>query len=142
MNSDCASWPAVICAGEAALEFIERGSPADIMLTDLHMPSLSGVDMMRRLQGRLPPYPVVRTCLSCCPLPLPLPPPLLPLPHLLQLLPPRPHPPLSPSLTVVSMMASVAPPPSPRTSPYPLCYFVATPFSYCSATLSPIRTVY
>ncbi len=47
-----------------ALEFIEAGAPADIMLLDIRMPVKSGTDVMRECARALPTYPVVRGC-SC-----------------------------------------------------------------------------
>ncbi len=47
-----------------ALEFIEAGAPADIMLLDIRMPVKSGTDVMRECARALPAYPVVRGC-SC-----------------------------------------------------------------------------
>lgn len=45
---------------EAALTFaLEGGEPPDILVTDLHMPGMNGVELIRRLRRALPDLPVV-----------------------------------------------------------------------------------
>jgi len=57
------SAPDIRVAGEAAdghgLLALLRGTPADIVLLDLSMPGLSGVDLIKRLQGEHPTLPVL-----------------------------------------------------------------------------------
>ena len=44
--------------GEQALEFVRR-NPVDLVFTDLRMPGMSGVDLVRKLNQELPEVPVV-----------------------------------------------------------------------------------
>lgn len=45
-------------SAEAALRFLEREKP-DVMTLDINMPGMSGVDLLKRLQGRVPPTVLV-----------------------------------------------------------------------------------
>ena len=55
-------------AGAEALDFIRGGVQADVMLLDIRMPIMSGLEVMAEVAASPPPYPIV-WCSSDCPLP-------------------------------------------------------------------------
>jgi CheY-like chemotaxis protein len=57
-NSGCV-WCCGCGAGVEASQFIDSGSPADIMLLDIRMPLRSGVEVVEGCAHRWPPYPIV-----------------------------------------------------------------------------------
>ncbi|MCS6951694.1 MAG: response regulator [Bryobacterales bacterium] len=49
------------CSGGRALEMLEAGSPeaVDILVTDLHMPSMDGFELVARVRARFDRLPIV-----------------------------------------------------------------------------------
>jgi CheY-like chemotaxis protein len=45
--------------GESALKLLDRGSEVDILVTDLAMPGIDGVALIRAAQGRRPGLPAI-----------------------------------------------------------------------------------
>ena len=45
--------------GAAALDLLDRGAPCDILVTDLAMPGMDGVALIRAAQGRRPGLPAI-----------------------------------------------------------------------------------
>lgn len=58
----------LMAAGAEALDFIRGGVQADVMLLDIRMPIMSGLDVMAEVAASPPPYPIVWRS-SDCPLP-------------------------------------------------------------------------
>jgi CheY-like chemotaxis protein len=56
-------------AGAEALDFIRGGVEADVMLLDIRMPIMSGLEVMAEVAASPPPYPIVWRN-SDCPLQL------------------------------------------------------------------------
>lgn len=51
---------AAVCdSGEAALAHVCRGGPADVVITDIRMPEMSGLELLERLRSRDPELPVI-----------------------------------------------------------------------------------
>lgn len=48
----------IASSAQEALSFLERETP-DVMTLDINMPGMSGVDLLKRLQGRVPPTVLV-----------------------------------------------------------------------------------
>ena len=54
-------------SGAAALDLLDRGAPCDVILLDLHMPGLSGLDMLAALKDRRIDAPVIVTTADALP---------------------------------------------------------------------------
>ena len=52
-------------AGAEALDFIRGGVQADVMLLDIRMPIMSGLEVMGEVTASPPPYPIVWRSSDC-----------------------------------------------------------------------------
>jgi len=57
--AECDYSATIAANGEEALDYLESGAPCDVMLTDVVLPGIGGVELRRRAQVMRPGFPVV-----------------------------------------------------------------------------------